>query len=491
MDQQVLTMLGDQVGTIMLGTVFLFVGLAACGVSAIRGLREDRILVWFGLLNLLWGIRILAYSPAAFSLLPQSLWAGRLSVIAILSYLTVIPGLLFYLEMSRGIVRRFLQAMLICELPICAAGIWAVLFTDSPYRFIHISNVLVILFILLVTFVVAVPRTAEKSGIERNRVSTIGFLVVGVAVLYANLRGFFGLPEYRVLEPLAFAVLIFSLGYVVAKRIFSNGRRLMAIENELAVAREIQTSILPLGIPEMKCLLISAAYCPMTAVAGDFYEFIPMDQDRVGFLVADVSGHGVPAALVAAMTKVAMQSLLSCAQEPGEVLRGLNRILTGQQRGRLISASYLWLDLKTGKGLYSSAGHPPLLRWRNGAMERIESNGILIGVLPDWEYPVGEIQFAAGDRFLLYTDGVIEPENAAGEPFGNRRLEEIIRRNQTHSPSHLSGELLAEVRRWQPASMTQQDDITLIIIDVTSLAESETPRATLQAELAEPATACD
>jgi hypothetical protein len=233
MDQQVLTMLSDQVGTIMLGTVFLFIGLAACGVSAIRGRREDRILVWFGLLNLLWGIRILAYSPAAFSVLPQSLWASRLSVIAILSYLTVIQGLLFFLEMSRGILRRFLQAMLIAELPICAAGIWAVLFTDSPHRFIHMSNVLVILFILLVTFVVAVPGAAEKFGIERNRVSTIGFLVVGVAALYANLRGFFSLTEYRVLEPLAFAVLIFSLGYVVAKRIFSNGRRLMAIENEL------------------------------------------------------------------------------------------------------------------------------------------------------------------------------------------------------------------------------------------------------------------
>ena len=119
-----------------------------------------------------------------------------------------------------------------------------------------------------------------------------------------------------------------------------------------------------------------------------------------------------------------------------------------------MSAAYLWLDLKTGRGLYSAAGHPPLLRWRNGELERIESNGILIGVLPDCEYPVCEIQFAAGDRFLLYTDGAIEPENAAGKPFGDQRLEEIIRRNELHSPSHLSGDVPSEVRRWQPASMT-------------------------------------
>jgi phosphoserine phosphatase RsbU/P len=274
----------------------------------------------------------------------------------------------------------------------------------------------------------------------------------------------------------------------VAKRIFNNGRRLIAIENELAIAREIQTSILPSGIPEIKSLLISAVYCPMTAVAGDFYEFIPIDQNRVGFLVADVSGHGVPAALVAAMTKVAMQSLLNCAHEPGEVLRGLNRILTGQQRGKLISAAYLWLDLEAGTGLYSAAGHPPLLRWCNGELERIESNGMLIGVLADAEYPVCEIQFAAGDRFLLYTDGVIEPENAAGDPFGDRRLEEIIRRNEMHSPSDLSRDVLSEVRSWQPASMTQQDDITLVIVDVMSLAKAETPRATRQVGLVETAT---
>jgi len=466
MEEQVLTMLRDQVGTIMLGTVFLFVGLVACGISAIRGRREDRILVWFGLLNVMWGARILAYAPAVFSVLPRSFRASRLDVIAILSYLTVVPGLLFFLEMSRGILRRFLQIMLIAELAICAAGVGAVLFTQSPYRFIHLSNVLVILFVLLVALVVAIPATAKKFGIQRHRISTIGLLIAGVASLYANLREFFGFPEYRVLEPLAFAVLIFSLGYVVAERIFSDGRRLIAIENELAIAREIQTSILPNGIPEINSLLFSAAYCPMTAVAGDFYEFIPVDQHRVGFLVADVSGHGVPAALIAAMIKVAMQSLVHCAHQPAEVLSGLNRILSGQLRAQLVSAAYLWLDMESGRALYSGAGHPPLLCWRQGRLDRIESNGLLIGVMPDSDYPVCEIPLSLGDRFLLYTDGLVEPENASGDPFGDYELEDIVRRNQSRSPSDLSDDLLTSVRRWQPASVTQQDDITLIVIDV-------------------------
>jgi phosphoserine phosphatase RsbU/P len=396
-----------------------------------------------------------------------SLRASRLDVIAILSYVTVIPGLLFFLEMSRGALRRLLQVLLIAELPICAAGVGAVLFTESPYRFIHFTNALVILFILLGALVVSIPAAAEKFGIERHRISTLGFLVVVVAALYANLRGFVGLPEYRVLEPLAFAVLICSIGYVVAERIFSDGRRLVAIENELAIAREIQTSILPGGIPEIESLRISAAYFPMTAVAGDFYEFIPVDRHRVGFLVADASGHGVPAALIAAMIKVAMQSLVHCAHQPREVLRGLNRILSAQLRSQLVSAAYLWLDTETGSALYSAAGHPPLLCWRQGRLDHIESNGLLIGVMPDSDYPVCEIPLRLGDRFLLYTDGVVEPENASGDPFGDYELENIVRRNQSRSPSELSDNLLTDVRRWQPASVTQQDDITLIVIDIT------------------------
>ncbi len=223
---------------------------------------------------------------------------------------------------------------------------------------------------------------------------------------------------------------------------------------------------MPSGVPDITSLRISAAYVQATAVAGDFYEFVPIDRRRVGFLIADVSGHGVAAALIAAMIKVAMQSLVSCAKDPGEVLRGLNRILTGQLRGQLVSAAYLLLDTELGRASYSAAGHPPLLCWRQGRLDRIESNGLLIGVISEPDYPVCEFSLNSGDRFLLYTDGVVEPENAAGDSFGDSKLEEVIRRNQSQTPLELSNQMMAEIRRWQPASMTQQDDITLIVVDV-------------------------
>jgi sigma-B regulation protein RsbU (phosphoserine phosphatase) len=148
------------------------------------------------------------------------------------------------------------------------------------------------------------------------------------------------------------------------------------------------------------------------------------------------------------------------------VLRGLNRILSGQLRGQFVSAAYLWLDTEIRKGVYSAAGHPPLLRWRQGKLDRIESNGLLLGVAPDSEYPVCKVPLNSGDRFLLYTDGVTEPENASGNSFGEGRLEQVVRDNQSRAPSDLSEQLLSAIRHWQPASMPQQDDITLIIIDV-------------------------
>jgi phosphoserine phosphatase RsbU/P len=208
----------------------------------------------------------------------------------------------------------------------------------------------------------------------------------------------------------------------------------------------------------------------MTAVAGDFYEFVPIAEHRIGFLVADVSGHGVPAALIASMIKVAMHSVDGrSAHDPAEVLRRLGNTLASELRGQLVSAAYLWVDSETRTARYSAAGHPPLLCWRaaEGALTRIESNGLLFGVPVNGDYPTCNMALASGDRLLLYTDGFTEPENAAGESFGDRRLEQLVRDNQSRTGPELSELLLQELRAWQPAGLTQPDDITLIVIDVT------------------------
>jgi len=176
----------------------------------------------------------------------------------------------------------------------------------------------------------------------------------------------------------------------------------------------------------------------------------------------------VPAALIASMIKVAVQSVAAWAHDPAELLRRLRGALQGHLRGQFVTAAYLWLDTETRTARYSAAGHPPLIRWRaaTGTVTRIESNGLLFGVTADSDYPACAITFDLGDRFLLYTDGLTEPESATGEPFGDVRLEQILRECQSKPAEELARALLGAVTAWLPTSVAQQDDITFLIIDV-------------------------
>jgi phosphoserine phosphatase RsbU/P len=451
---------------IALGAIFLFIGVASCCIAAVRGSNARRILGWFGIFSALYGVRLFAAVPAAFSLLvgtfsvyaPQAVW--------IITYVIMISALLFWAELTLGILRRLFQIMVIPASAIAVAGIFAVLH-GRPQRLMPYNNVVVICSLLALAMATLIPPIARKYLAVRSPIAAAGTLILAFAVIHDNLNGtFLNLRSHPFLEPVALALFVLSQGWVAAEKVFADERRLLSIENELAIAREIQTSILPSDVPELSRLGISAAYCPMTAVAGDFYWFIATDPNRAGFLVADVSGHGVPAALIASMIKVAMQSVIVCADDPAAVLRGVERVLCGQLRDQFVSAAYLWLDTENGKALYSAAGHPPLLRWSHGKLERVQSNGFVFGALSDGAYPVCEIPIATGDRFLLYTDGMIEPENAKGESFGDHRLEEVVRENQFRPSSELSDRLLSELRQWRPASAAQQDDITLIVIDV-------------------------
>jgi len=451
-----------------LGTIFLFIGVVACCIAAVRSGNTRRVLAWFGIFSALYGVRLFAAVPDAFSLLVGRYSPSAPQVVWIITYVIMIPALLFWAELTLGTLRRLFQIMVIAASAIALAGIFAVLFRESPSRFMPYNNVLVICLLLALAIAHVVPRIAKRYLVIQSRVSTAGTLILAAAVLHDNLSGtFLNLRSYRFLEPLAFALFVFSQGWVAAEKVFADERRLLSIEKELAVAREIQASILPNNVPELSGMRISAAYCPMTAVAGDFYWFIAIDTHRAGFLVADVSGHGVPAALIASMIKVAMQLVVTYADDPGLVLRGVERVLSGQLRDdQFVSAAYLWLDTENRRAVYSAAGHPAVLRWSQGKLESIQSNGLVFGVMSGCEYPVREISITTGDRFLLYTDGLIEPENTKGESFGDRRLGEVVRESRLLPSSEASDRLLSELRRWQPVPAAQQDDITLIIIDV-------------------------
>jgi phosphoserine phosphatase RsbU/P len=415
LQDEALLILRDRVADIIFGTLFLFGGLAACCIAAIRRGSSVRILIWLGVWSAMYGAQPLANSMAVLALLPQWFLVSLPFVSTANAYLILVVGSLAFLELSLGLLRVWLKAVISVGLAMGLAGIGFFIFTGSNEKLMLYNHLLAACSLFVLVTVVAVPRLSNQLLVlpsQSNHVLAVGTLVFALEALYVNLARPLGYKTPHILDTLGFAVLLFSFGYVALQTVFASERQLLSIENELATAREIQTSILPRGSPELKNLRITAAYRPMTAVAGDFYDFISLDENRVGILVADVSGHGVPAALIAAMIKVALQSAVLCAHDPREVLRGLNRILSGQSHDQFVTAAYLWFDSENRRALYSAAGHPPLIRSSGSTLERIESNGIVFGVMPDPDYPVCEIPISPGDRFLLYTDGVIEPENA-------------------------------------------------------------------------------
>jgi phosphoserine phosphatase RsbU/P len=460
--------LPGEVIDIVLGTVFLTVGATACAIAAIRWRTGVRILVLWGIFSGMYGLQKLGQTPTILMVLPHSLKSAAPYVNTAVMYLLLVSALFAWRELSLGKLRFIVHLEIFVGLAIALVGIGTFVLGGPADKWMFYNNLLAVLAMLVLLAVVLVPKFSRFLVILNHRVLAAGTLIFALEVLYTNLGTMLRYRPLPLVDSLGFAVLLFSLGYIALEIVFTNERRLFSIETELETARQIQSSILPASVPELENLRIAASYYPMTSVAGDFYQFVRSNKNHLGILVADVSGHGVPAALISSMIKVAMQSVAVHAHDPAHVLGGLNRILWSEAHGQFASAAYVWIDTENRKAVYSAAGHPPLLCWRNkrAEMQRIESNGLLFGVEPDSEYPVCSVPLEPSDRFLLYTDGVTETENAAGEEFGYQQLERVVRDNRSQPASELSRQVLSELERWRPAAVNQQDDITLIVVDV-------------------------
>ena len=456
-----------QLVDIVAGSIFVFIGLASCAMATLRHRRSLRVLVWLGTWSAMYGAMQICQATAVIATLPLWIQIAVPYANVSMTYLILVPAALSFLDLSLGRLRTLVRAAAGLGLVIAVAGILIFVLTGSINSMMLYNNLLAACVLLALAIVVSSPSLSAKYLALQNRgVVAVGMLTFAVEALYSTLSRRLGVEPLPFLDHVGFAAFLFSLGYAALDWIFSNERRLLAVESELEIARKIQLAILPSGVPQVRNLRMCATYRPMTAVAGDFYDFIPVDEKRVGILVADAAGHGVPAALIASMLKVAMLSVAGCAQDPQAVLQGLNRVFSGQTPSQLVSAAYLWLNMEDRTAKYSAAGHPALLRWKQGQIERIESNGLLMGIVQECDYPVLTMAIDPGERFLLYTDGLVEVENSRGEFFGDVRLEEVIRDNQSRTPAELAHDLLREIDHWRPASVPQQDDITLVVIDV-------------------------
>jgi serine phosphatase RsbU (regulator of sigma subunit) len=253
------------------------------------------------------------------------------------------------------------------------------------------------------------------------------------------------------------------------KKAYEDTASLASIRNELQIARQIQESILPKEIPKLNGITISVTYEPMAQVGGDFYDFSILDENRLGVIIADVAGHGVPAAIIASMLKVAFSVEGKYMSDPASTLEGVNRIMLDKCGTHFITASCLLVDSKKKIATLAKAGHPPLMIVNSISKEvqEFKTKGRLIGVYETVRASNLKIKLKSKDRILLFTDGVMEVTNELDETFGEDNFKEFIVEYSHLGPDAFRLALMDRLIEWKANSARDlPDDVSLVVIDI-------------------------
>ncbi|MCP4137725.1 MAG: SpoIIE family protein phosphatase [bacterium] len=257
---------------------------------------------------------------------------------------------------------------------------------------------------------------------------------------------------------------------VELKRAVKESQKLIVIEQQLNFARNIQMSTIPKDLPQSPYFNISACYVPAETVGGDFFNFHPVDEKKIGILISDVSGHGVPAALITSMVKIVFNTLKSLREKPVELLQEMKHMLSGNIESQFITASYIFLDLEVHKLYYARAGHEPLLILKKDSLElqKYMPHGSIIGYFKDKVCEPVDIDLETQDRIILYTDCVTEAINEDSEMYGMARFNELIKETSQNSPEEFINRVREELSTWTGREENFEDDLTMVVIDITT-----------------------
>jgi serine phosphatase RsbU (regulator of sigma subunit) len=234
--------------------------------------------------------------------------------------------------------------------------------------------------------------------------------------------------------------------------------------HELAIARQVQARLFPQSMPALGSLDYAGACLPAHAVGGDYYDFLSLGPDRLGLVIGDVMGKGMAAALLMANLQANLRSQVAFAlDEPRRLLQSVNLLFCeNSPEGAFASLFFADYHDPTGGLRYVNCGHLcALLLRRDGSLDRLEPTSTVLGLFRQWECSVGECRLEPDDLLALYTDGVTEAFDDAGEEFGEARLVDALRRHRDRPPEALLASLVDEVRSFSPHE--QQDDLTLIV----------------------------
>ncbi len=449
---QVLQVFHHDAPSLFLGAAIVAVGLVATAFSVLRR-KLDPVLIYFALFAVLYGLRMWIQANLLQLMMQGSPFYTRLR--HAIDFVVPIPAF-FFLDAAGFLHRRTRNATRLLAVILGGLAL-ATLAVGSRNIFYTINAVLIIAALTTLVLISMRRSSADRDAIVIRR----GLLIFAAFIFWENFRSLLGisLPD---IEPIGFVAFLVALGYVAARQTLQRDQQLSEIQKELEVAKRMQLSILPSGFPNSAGFTVAARYVPMTSVAGDFYDFIVADDQQAGLLIADVSGHGVPAALIASMVKLAASSQRANADDPARLLAGMNAALCGNTQNQFVTAAYVHLDSVSGMLRYSAAGHPPMLLLRKGEVQEIVENGLMLAAFDFATYTNTARPLEPGDRLLLYTDGLIEAVNGRGDSFGQDTLSALLRQTAELPPSAASDRIISAVQQW---SASQDDDLTVLICD--------------------------
>jgi sigma-B regulation protein RsbU (phosphoserine phosphatase) len=260
------------------------------------------------------------------------------------------------------------------------------------------------------------------------------------------------------------------------------------LRRDMKIAKEVQAHLVPQEMPRMPGLDLTARYEPAREIGGDAFDLIPLSGERLGVVIADVAGKGVPGALYMAMTRIAFRVASMDAQDPAGIVTMVHRLIAPElTRGRFITAVYLDVDPRAGKVAGCRLGHDPILHYCRASQEirSYEPRGAAIGIMPTEAFAerveVTNFEVAPGDRILLYTDGITEAADRNGQEFGTERLNRFITGNAGLTSDQFVSKLIDEVKLFTQG-LPLEDDLTVISIALPVAASAEPARADVPAQ---------
>lgn len=245
--------------------------------------------------------------------------------------------------------------------------------------------------------------------------------------------------------------------------------RLAGLEQELQIAAQVQLSILPRQHPKDERVQLHCHITPAREVGGDFYDYFFIDKQHLAFVIADVSGKGVPAALFMTITRTLLKATAQFIAQPTACLEQLNNLLSAENEQMMfVTLFYGVLNLEDGSVRYVNAGHnPPYILRQQGAVEVVpRTAGIAVAVHEGFVYREGQVSLAPGDQLFLFTDGVTEAFNPHSQEYGEQRLEQALQhanRDAAHAPAQVAQRVLEDVHRFEDGA-PQADDMTCMAI---------------------------